>query len=158
MYSSKRSASSEASMYSDWTPRLLRFFQLIVGDPAAAERLTIETLVEGAAQVRVRLSNGMPAVLVHCAIKKADTVPEPTAKIQDALVRAVKSLPFSQRIVVVLFRGLGLPFQEVATVMGISMRQARRLCADGLLAIHDFLATADVKVDSIAGKQTGEFQ
>jgi DNA-directed RNA polymerase specialized sigma subunit len=144
-------------MYSDWAPPMLRFFQLVVGDQAEAERLTIETLVEGSAQASACLSNGMPGVLVHCAIKKVDTLPETTARQQDAVVRAVKSLPFSQRIVVVLFRGLGLPLQEVATVMGISVRQARRLCADGLLAIHDFLATVDVKGDSITGKQTGEF-
>lgn len=49
MYSSKRSASSEAPIYSDWAPRLLRFFQLLIGDHASAERLTIETLVESAA-------------------------------------------------------------------------------------------------------------
>jgi len=68
MNSSKRSASSEAPMHSDCAPRLLRFFQLLNGDQAVAEKLTIDTLVESADLAGVRLSNGMPAALVYCAV------------------------------------------------------------------------------------------
>lgn len=156
MYSSKRPASSEASLYCDWTPRLLRFFQLIVGDQTTAERLTIEALVESADIGGAYLSIGMPAALVRCAVEKAG-VAEPSAPPQDALERAIQSLPLSQRVVVVLFRGLGLPLEEVATVTAISVRQVRRLWADGLLAIHSSLATAAAH-GSTTRQHPGEFQ
>jgi hypothetical protein len=157
MYSSQRSASSEAPQSYDWAPQLLRFFQLLIGDQTAAERLTIDTVVEGAALAGVRLANGMSSALVHCAVMKASSATESTAPLEDKLVRAVKSLPFSQRLVVVLFRGLGLPLEEVATLAGISVRQARRLCADGLVAIHDSLAGVEAEHHSMTRKRTGEF-
>jgi hypothetical protein len=113
MYSSQRSASSEAPQCYDWAPQLLRFFQLLIGDQTAAERLTIDTVVEGAALAGVRLANGMSSALVHCAVMKASSATESTAPLEDKLVRAVKSLPFSQRLVVVLFRGLGLPLERL---------------------------------------------
>ena len=157
MQLSKSSASSEALLHSDWAPRLLRFFQLFLGEQAAAEQHTIETLVEGAALGGVRLSIGMPAALVRSAGEKAGVAPEPGATPQDDLVRAVRSLPLSQKTVVLLFRGLGLSLEEVAAISSISVRQARRLCADGLLAIHRSLASVDAKRDSTAGKHIGEF-
>jgi hypothetical protein len=157
MYSSKQSASSEAPSYSDLAPRLLRFFQLLIGEQALAERLAIETLVEGTALGGAGLSNGMSVALVQCAVKKARAATGSSAPSPDKLVRAVRSLPLSQRVAVVLFRGLGLPLDEVATVTATSVRQARRLCAEGLLAIHQSLTVVDTKCDSTAGKQTGEF-
>jgi hypothetical protein len=112
----KSSASLEAPNYLDWAPRLLRFFQLLIGDQAAAERLTIETLVEGAALGSVRLSIGMPVALVRCALKKAAAAPEQSVPIEDKLVRAVSSLPHSQRVVLVLFRGLGSRWKRSQTL------------------------------------------
>ena len=157
MQLSNSSASSEALLYSDWAPRLLRFFQLVVGEQAAAEQLTIETLVEGAALGGVSLSIGMPAALVRSAVERTGAAPGPRVAPQDGLVRAVQSLPPSQRVVVVLFRALGLPLEEVAAISSISVRQARRLCADGLLAIHRSLSNVDAKRESTAGKHIGEF-
>jgi len=155
MNSSQRSPSSEAPMHSDCAPQLLRFFQLLNGDQAVAEKLTIDTLVESADLAGVRLSNGMPAALVYCAVRKASAAPDPSSPPEDKLVLAVQALPRPQRMVVGLFRGLGLPLEEVATIIGASVRQSRRLCADGLLAIHRSLATADAS-SSTAAKHIGE--
>lgn len=148
----------DAAACSEFAPQLLRFFHLFVGEPAAAESLTIDTLAEYGPADGACVASGLPVALLRCAVKKAVHAPEPNTVSEDCIVRAVRSLPVPQRTVVVLFRGLGLSLYEVGDVTGISLAEVKRLCAQGLLGVHQFLLTAPTQTAVHgSGSQTGEF-
>jgi hypothetical protein len=157
MYSFKTSRINSAVEHFDWDARLLRFFCFFVGDQQIAESLTIETLVEDSLRFK-HSRNGSPVDMIHRAIDRAIRAPEPKTLPGDAILQAVRSLPIAQRTVVVLFRGLGLGLDEVAEIIGSSLSETNRMCADGLLAINRFLMAPKENNGRHCGARTGESQ
>ena len=139
----KRSATNLPRVHSYWAPRLLRFFCLYVGNQTLAESLTIEELTEGECLRDRRSAGGLPVALIRRAINLAVQAPEASTLLDDPVVQAVNSLPLARRVVIALFRGLGLSLAEVADVTDSSLAETKRVCADGLLAIHRFLTAPE---------------
>lgn len=134
----KHSAVERTAEYLEFAPKLLRFFYLFLGEQVAAESLTLETLT-ACPDFRGSRIGGMPLSLLECALTSATGTPDPDTVLADCVVRALRSLPRSQRAVVVLFRGLGLGLDEVSVLMDMSLADAKRTCAEGLVAVHRFL-------------------
>lgn len=70
--------------------------------------------------------------------------PESTLGDEDALWAALKSLPVKQREAIAYHHIAGLPYRQVAHILGNNESAARRAAADGMKALraHDDLRTA----------------
>ena len=135
----KRSAIDFPIVRSDWAQRLLRFICLYVGNHPLAESLTIELLTQADCLRDRHSACGLPVALIRRAIILAVRAPEASTLLDDRVVQAVKSLPTAQRVIIALFRGLGLSLEEVADVTDSRLAETKRICADALLAIHRFV-------------------
>ena len=107
----------------EWAPRLLRFFQLFVGDQAMAEALTLQVLEESRLIGRSRTEK-VPIGLLRRAALRAGQAPEPSTIARDQIIRAVTALPHSERMVIALFRGTNLSLEEVAMVVSFGGQTA----------------------------------
>ena len=85
---------------------------------------------------RARAPVAVPDVaeLVHAPSR--DGIPGPTEQGDDDLWRALAALPPKQRQAVAYHHVAGLPYQEVASILGGSPEAARRAASDGMGALR----------------------
>lgn len=140
----------------DYGPMVWRVCRAVVG-PAAAEDAWSETFLSALkAYPDLRPDSNIEAWLVTIAHRKAidhvravarhgipmDVLPERHSthglpgNRDDQLWSALAALPPKQRQVVVYHHVAGLPYAEVATVVGGSTDAARRAGADGIAALR----------------------
>lgn len=143
MHASKKGSVDAASFTSVWGPRLVRFFFLLCANQAIAEALTFETLSE---QIRSRSFSN--EALVRLAADKATSLPVVAEQEHDPVARAVASLPKQQGCVIALYRGIGLPIDQIAQAVRITTAEAKRVFADGLLQLHQLLAADTQRLES----------
>jgi RNA polymerase sigma factor (sigma-70 family) len=75
------------------------------------------------------------AVPVGALPESGATDPEPVEHTED-LWQALRELPFKQRACVVYHHVAGLPYAEVATIVGGSPEAARRAASDGIARLR----------------------
>lgn len=143
MHASMKGSVDAASFASLWGPRLVRFFFLLSVSQGAAETLTLETLSE---LLRSRAFSS--SALVRLAASKANSLPVVSEQEHDPIARAVASLPRRQGCVIALSRGMGLTIDQIAEAMRISVAEAKRVFTDGLLQLHQLLATSKQRLES----------
>jgi RNA polymerase sigma factor (sigma-70 family) len=149
-------------------PMVLRVCRAVVG-PDAAEDAWSETFLSAMqAYPRLRPGSDVQAWLVTIAHRKAiDQTraaarrPRPTAELPEAadgahldaqhdtwesgLLQALQQLPAKQRQCVAYHHLVGLPYAEVAEIVGGSAAAARRAAADGIAALRKSVAAQEVR-------------
>jgi RNA polymerase sigma factor (sigma-70 family) len=137
-------------------PTVLRVCRAVLG-PTAAEDAWSETFLSALrAYPRLRPDSNVEAWLVTIAHRKAldqiraesrravplDALPEPSSKEglpggwESELWAALQALPPRQRQTVAYHYLAGLPYAEVARIVGGSADAARRAAADGIAALR----------------------
>ena len=124
----------------EWAPKVLRLFQLCLGNQVMAESLTIDTLAEAVRQREAITPNGIPVGLLRRALAKAEQARTVAVAADDPVVRAVAALPSPERAAVVLFRGIALDLDTVALVMRLDVRTVKRLCTNAILSVQRSLS------------------
>jgi DNA-directed RNA polymerase specialized sigma24 family protein len=137
----KKSVIADTDPFSSkWAPLVLRFFQLFVGDQALAESLTIDTLAEHVRESSALLNDDSDLALLRRAVEKAIASRGAAINTPDQVLRAITSLPTTQRTVVALFRGLSLDLRTVAQVVGLPPEDVRQICLDAFSELHRLLS------------------
>lgn len=151
---------------SRYGPMVLRVCRAVVG-PDAADDAWSETFLSALqAYPRLRPDSDVQAWLVTIAHRKAiDQTraaarrPRPTDELgerpstvgqpggwESGLWEALKQLPAKQRQCVAYHHLVGLPYAEVARIVGGTADAARRASADGIASLRTFLAAQEVSV------------
>lgn len=110
-----------------WSPRILRFFQLVTGVQELAETLTMETMVQHTRRGATPRDNGGVALL-QLACGRARLISSSSRHSTDRLVRALAMLSNEQRIVAVLVGALSLNIRTVELITGIKQQELIGVC------------------------------
>lgn len=141
MFGKRSITAADADSYSTkWGPLVLRFFQLFLGDQALAESLTTDTLAEHVRKSSVLLTYDSDLELLRRAVEKAIASHAAAIKPADDVLRAITSLPTTQRTVVTLHRGLSLDLRTVARVVGMHLTEVRQIWIDAFFELHRVLS------------------
>lgn len=139
----KKRVIADAEQFSlNSAPTVLRFFQMFVGDQAAAEALTIDTLAEHIHGSGTSSNPDARIPLLRRALQKAVAAHVLPSRITDPVIRAVTQLEPRRRAVIVLFRGLSLDMATIGEITGLDQGQLRRLCFDALEELRTLLNPA----------------
>lgn len=139
MNMSNDGALDATSLAITWGRRLMRFYLLICADRRLAEASAFETLEDAVHSGRGLSSS---SALIRLAVARSSRLRFDTPN-GHGIECAVSSLPSKQRLVIALFRGMGIGIEEVTEAIGISSSESKRLLTDGLLELHRILV-ADV--------------
>lgn len=129
----KKRVIADAEQFSlNWSPVVLRFFQMFIGDQTVAEALTIDTLIEHVHGSVTSSNNDALVPLLRRALQKAAAANVLPDRITDPVLRAVIQLEPARRAVIVLFRGLSLDLTTISQITGFDQGQVRRFCIEAL--------------------------
>lgn len=142
----KRRVTADADHFSwKWSPVLLRFFQLFVGNQSVAETLTIDTLAEHVRTSSTRIDDQTVVLLLRRAVMNGIIAPSDPTCTKDPLVRATTQLGPMERAAVILHRGLSLGIEKTAEILKVHPSEARRLCVSGLSELNRLLSRGEMK-------------
>lgn len=141
MFGKRSIIAADADSFSTkWAPLILRFFQLFLGDQALAESLTMDTLAEHVRKSPALLNYDSDLALLHRAVEKAIACQGAAIKPADHVLRAITSLPPTQRTVVALCRGVSLDLRTVSHVVGLPPEDVKQIWLDAFFELHRVLS------------------
>lgn len=137
----KKRVIADAEQFSlNWSPVVLRFFQMFIGDQAVAEALTIDTLTEHIHGSATSSNPDVRVSLLRRALRKAAAANVLPGRITDPVLKAVTQLEPGRRAVIVLFRGLSLDLATISQITELDQRQVRSVCIEALEELRTLLA------------------
>jgi hypothetical protein len=146
MFMKKRVIADADHFSLKWSPVLLRFFQLFVGNQSVAEALTIETLAEHIRTTGTKVDDQTVVLLLRrAAVNGIAAQPGPTCT-EDPLVKALTQLAPMERAAVVLLRGLSLGVEQTSEILKVLPSETRRLFVVGLSELNRLLSRSEMNV------------